>query len=239
MNSCANVHPLCNTSFLLGSPESTTQTASQSIQPFFSRLTAECRPALPCMSFPLKIAPSHGRSGTPCNTWFLGPTWVHIPNGISIGSAVFVQLPAFTTCRPFLLPLKLPLSMRDLNPCLIHGSPESSTQTALRSVLDPGAVEFRRRSLVEWTNYATIECLLRCCHHIFPQFFNAFRHLMKKSFTLNFMCFSHDNTSRVPCTKVLSESTSRFLFFTPSDRSRCGRQASDICFSNFATREKL
>jgi len=31
---------------------------------------------------------------TPCNTWFLGPTWDHIPNGISIGSAIFAQLTA-------------------------------------------------------------------------------------------------------------------------------------------------
>jgi len=28
----------------------------------------------------------------PSNAWFLGPTWVQIPNGISIGSAVFAKL---------------------------------------------------------------------------------------------------------------------------------------------------
>ena len=39
-------------------------------------------------SFPLKIAPSHGGSGPPSNTWFLGLTRVLNPNGISIGSAV-------------------------------------------------------------------------------------------------------------------------------------------------------
>ena len=32
----------------------------------------------------------------PSNTWFLGPTRVHIPNGISIGSAVFIRLTAVT-----------------------------------------------------------------------------------------------------------------------------------------------
>jgi len=32
----------------------------------------------------LKIADSHGGSWSPSNTWFLGPTWVHNPNSISI-----------------------------------------------------------------------------------------------------------------------------------------------------------
>jgi len=38
-----------------------------------------------------KIAPSHGGSGPPCKTRFLGPIGAHRPNGISIGSAVFPQ----------------------------------------------------------------------------------------------------------------------------------------------------
>jgi len=38
---------------------------------------------------PLKINPSHGGSGPPNNTWFLGPTRVLNANGISIGAAVF------------------------------------------------------------------------------------------------------------------------------------------------------
>jgi len=37
---------------------------------------------------PLKIAPSHGGSGSPSNTWFPGPTRVLNPNGISVGSAL-------------------------------------------------------------------------------------------------------------------------------------------------------
>jgi len=40
----------------------------------------------------LKIVPSRGRSVLPSNTQFLGPTRVHIPNGISIGSASFAGL---------------------------------------------------------------------------------------------------------------------------------------------------
>jgi len=41
---------------------------------------------------PPKFAPSHGGSEPPSNTWYLGPTQVLNPNGISIGSAVFAGL---------------------------------------------------------------------------------------------------------------------------------------------------
>jgi len=72
---------------VLGPPESTTQTASRSVQPFcraaehgrFSRI----RPVAPVR--------------TTCNTCFLAPTQVHNPNCISIGSAIFAQLTA--ECR--------------------------------------------------------------------------------------------------------------------------------------------
>ena len=37
---------------------------------------------------------ARGNWATPSNTCFLGPTWVHNPNGISIGSAVFAQITA-------------------------------------------------------------------------------------------------------------------------------------------------
>ena len=47
--------------------------------------------------FPLQnCTPSRGRSGLPSNSWFLGPTRVHNPNGISISSAVFVGLTIVT-----------------------------------------------------------------------------------------------------------------------------------------------
>ena len=39
---------------------------------------------------PSKVTLASG-SVSPCNTWFLGPTSVSPPNGISIGSAVFAQ----------------------------------------------------------------------------------------------------------------------------------------------------
>jgi len=45
---------------------------------------------------PLKIAPFYGGSGPPSNTWFLRPTRVFNPNGISIASAVFAGLTSVT-----------------------------------------------------------------------------------------------------------------------------------------------
>ena len=54
---------------------------------------------------PLKFAPSQWGIWTPSNTWFPGPTRVLNPNGISIGSAVFVWLTSdfsnFTSHRPY------------------------------------------------------------------------------------------------------------------------------------------
>jgi len=43
--------------------------------------------------FPFKNALSHG---PPSNTWFIGPTRVHSPNGISIGSVVFAWFSTVT-----------------------------------------------------------------------------------------------------------------------------------------------
>jgi len=110
---------------------------------------------------PVKIAPSHGGSGSPSNTWFLGPTRVLNPNGISIGSAVFVQMTAecpytLQLDAPFplkiagtpLSPSKWPLPMEDLDPHLIHGSlgpPEFSTKRHL----DGSAVFAGRTSVTD------------------------------------------------------------------------------------------
>jgi len=62
------------------------------------------------------------------NTCFLRPTGVHIPNGISIGSAVFAQLTAegpYTWQWTTPPPSKLPLSMGDLDSMVpwAHPSP--------------------------------------------------------------------------------------------------------------------
>jgi len=91
--------PPCNAS--MGPPERVHNPNGISIDSaIFALLTAECRRACPGMSFPLKIAYSHGAIWTPSNTWFLGPTRVKIPNGISIDAIVFTQL---TLERPYTL----------------------------------------------------------------------------------------------------------------------------------------
>jgi len=103
----------------LGQPESTTQMASQSVQPFsHSSCKSVIRHVGACctraqnpngisvqpflhrwpQSVPilynfrpslLKIVSTHGGMWTLSNTWFLGPTSVLNPNRISIGWAVF------------------------------------------------------------------------------------------------------------------------------------------------------
>jgi len=83
--------PPWNTCFF-GPPECTAQTAaSVSVQPFLHS-SRQCHRACPGIFFTLKIAPSHGGSGPPSNTWFLEPTRAHNTNGVSIGSAVFLHL---------------------------------------------------------------------------------------------------------------------------------------------------
>jgi len=46
-----------------------------------------------------KIASFHGGIQARTNTWFLGPTQVHIPNSISTASAVLAQLIVVTTTQ--------------------------------------------------------------------------------------------------------------------------------------------
>jgi len=86
------VHP---TRASLNVPESKSQTASQSVQPFLHS-SQQSVPIVPTMGrcFPsLEVASAHGGSkpsfNTWFNTWFLGPTQVLNPNGISINSALF------------------------------------------------------------------------------------------------------------------------------------------------------
>ena len=77
----------------------------------FAQLTAECRRACPAVSFPIKMAPSHGTIWTP-----------HLIHG--------------SMDRP-ISRSNLPFPSRDMDPYLIHDSlspPESWTQAASRSV---------------------------------------------------------------------------------------------------------
>jgi len=90
--------PLPNTCFLGPAPESKSQTASQSVQPF-AQLTAQCPFTLKC---PLKVVPSHeDRILIYTIIMFLGPTIVLTPqikrHIESIGSAVFAGLIDYDT----------------------------------------------------------------------------------------------------------------------------------------------
>ena len=75
----------------LGTSESITQAVSRSVQPLCAahgRVWSE----MSGHALPLTIAPSHGGSESPYNTWLLVPARLNTPNGISIGLAVYAQL---------------------------------------------------------------------------------------------------------------------------------------------------
>ena len=96
----ANVHPPSNICFL-GPPESIPHTASWSVQPFLH--SSRQKVPIAYNGRRLKRALAHGRIWTMSNTCFLGPTRVHNPNCVSIGSAVFAELTIVTgspTDRP-------------------------------------------------------------------------------------------------------------------------------------------
>jgi len=92
-------------------------------------------------------APSHGRSEPLINTWFLGPTRVHISNSISIGSAVSAESThALQLAAPF--PSKLTLRVGDVDPHLMYGSfgPRQSTpETACRFCSATIVIDRRQR----------------------------------------------------------------------------------------------
>jgi len=100
-----------------------------------------CSCLLPCCLWdrlPLKM-PLPFEVSTSSNTRFIGPTEFFIPNGISIGSAVFAQLmvgwPFTLQCTP-LFPQNCP-SLGGSNPHQTHGSlgpPHSASKAASRSV---------------------------------------------------------------------------------------------------------
>jgi len=86
----ANVHPPHVTHASLGLPRSTTKTASGSVQPVLHsswQSVTEC--AWHVLS-PKNSPFTWSDLNPPFNTWFTGPIWAQNPNGISIGSAVFV-----------------------------------------------------------------------------------------------------------------------------------------------------
>ena len=83
----------------LHQPRSATKMSFWSIQPL---CTAHGKVSLyftKGQPFPPHTCPFIWGICTPSNTWFLEPSWVHNPNSISIGSAVFAGL-MIVTDRP-------------------------------------------------------------------------------------------------------------------------------------------
>jgi len=142
---CASV--LCippNICFHLGPSESTTQTASPSVQPFLHG-SRQCRRACLGISFlPKKLHLCMEQSGRTSNTWFLWPTRIFSPNCISSGSAVFAQLTA--EC-PYTLQWAAPFPQNCPFPCTsvqylipyAHPSPQPKTVSRLVQPLLQGS----------------------------------------------------------------------------------------------------
>ena len=104
----------------------------------FAQLMVECPYTLQWDApFPSKLPVRMEDIHPPANTCFLRPTPLRIPNGISIGSAVFAQL---TAASPYTLqwaapfPLKIAHVHGGRRPGLIHGclGPPESTSSTMR-----------------------------------------------------------------------------------------------------------
>ena len=113
------VAPVCippNTCFL-GPPESTTETASRSVQPFLHGSRVRVSLGISGHGLSPQNCPFLWRSEPPSNMWFLRSMRLSISNGISIGSAVFAQsrqtVPLLYNGSPF--PQNCPFSWRDLD----------------------------------------------------------------------------------------------------------------------------
>ena len=90
--------------------------------------------------FPEKLPLRLGQYGPKCNTWSLGPTWVHNPSSVSVSSAIFAGLHSTASSgmlRHVLFPKNCTFALGNLDPHPIHKSlcpPESKSQMASGSV---------------------------------------------------------------------------------------------------------
>jgi len=124
-----------------------------------------------------RIATTHGRFNHICqvapmwtisNTCFVGPTRVHIPNGFSIGSVVFVQF----TAHPILYnglppsPSKLPVRVGGSGPrcnTWFLGPPKSTYQTTSWSVQQ--FLQGSQSWQAKWqTDHATLSVTIGCTY---------------------------------------------------------------------------
>jgi len=80
--------------------------------------------------FPSKLTLIYGDSKPPCNTWFLWPTRVYNPNGISIGSAVFAGLTTLVIMKMIMSSSHVFSLMISLS--VVHGDSGAATQRSAR-----------------------------------------------------------------------------------------------------------
>jgi len=118
---CQRAHwrHLANTIELVLPPESTTQTANRSVQPFLHSSRHKVSILYNGRLFPPKIAPSRGGIWPPSNSRFLAPDRAYSPNGILIVSAVFARVTAecpYTLLWDAPFPSKLPLPIGGSGP---------------------------------------------------------------------------------------------------------------------------
>jgi len=83
------IAPMCTTIYTQTPPESTTQTTSRLVQPFFHSSRQKVPILYNAPALPPQNCPCAWGSGLPSNTCFLRPTPLSVPNGISISSEVF------------------------------------------------------------------------------------------------------------------------------------------------------
>jgi len=97
------------------------------------RRVSECPITLQWPStFSPKMAPSLGASGPPSSTWYLWPTRVINPNGIWIGSAVFVWVQNAMLYNALLMGKKTPKISPSLWDCVTP--PEEDRATAISNM---------------------------------------------------------------------------------------------------------
>ena len=104
----------------------------------FAQLTVECPITVQCdATLSLQNSPFPWGSGLPSNTWYLGPTRVIMPNGMSIGSAIFVWVPnamLYTALSIGKKPPKPPLPLGILLPCRRRTEPRPQATCAKKMV---------------------------------------------------------------------------------------------------------
>ena len=145
--------------------ESKSQTASWSIQPFLYSLwqrVAILRNVPPL--FPHNSALYYGESRSLSNAWFLGPTWVHVPNGTLTGSAASAQLTTEHPCTlqwGALSPSKLHILMTGSGPHLTHGSlvPLLVHNPNGISIGSAGLTTMKHRQTDHATHSITVDCI--------------------------------------------------------------------------------